>query len=217
MHQSLYQALRTVAPPVARRYAREVFGTSVRVRIEARSLPPLAGDIAPFAVRLMDSSDARDIAAWLRIQSESFGSDMDPAVFDRIVRRHPTYDVRRTYFLLDHDEPAGICSAAVFKRNPAIGVGHQLALLPRVRGKGLGFYLARFRYQSLVEEGLQQLEMETTLYYRQAIRNHFRMGFRPKPHRDEWNQRDGARGEQRLLANLILEGRYLEWKLRGKA
>ena len=57
--------------------------------------------------------------------------------------------------------------------------------------------------------------MESTLFYRQAIRNHFRLGFRPKMHRDEWNQIDGARAEQRLLANLILEGRYAAWKLRN--
>jgi hypothetical protein len=42
------------------------------------------------------------------------------------------------------------------------------------------------------------------------------MGFRPKPYADEWNQRDGARAEQRLLANLVLEGLYLKWKLRPK-
>jgi hypothetical protein len=217
MRQSLYQGLRDVAPPVVRRYVRRVYGASVRLRIDAQSLPPLVRDVAPFSVRLMDPSDPREIDAWLRIQHAGFGSDLNPTVFDRIIRHHPICDVRRTYFLLDHDEPVGTASAAVFRRNPSIGFGHQAALLPRVRGRGLGLYLALFRYHSLVDDGLQRLEMETTLYYRQAIRNHFRMGFRPKPHPDEWNQRDGARAEQRLLANLILEGRYVGWKLRYKA
>ena len=215
MRQSLFEALRAVAPPTVRRYVRGVYGATVRFQIEAHLLSPMVRDIAPFSVRLMDASDPREIASWLRIQREGFGSELDPAVFDHIIRHHPTYDVRRTYFLLDHDEPVGAASAAVFRKNPSIGYGHQAALLPHVRGKGLGLYLALFRYPSLVDDGLQRLEMESTLFYRQAIKNHFRMGFRPKLQRDEWNLCDGARPEQRLLANLMLESRYMDWRLRS--
>ena len=215
MRQSLYHALRNATPPVVRRYVRGVYGATVCLRMEVQSLPPLVRDIAPFSVRLMDTSDPHDIDAWLRIQHAGFGSDLNPTVFDRVIRHHPTYDVRRTYFLLDHDEPVGIASAAVFRRNPSIGCGHQTALLPHVRGKGLGFHLVLFRYHTLVDEGLERLETETTLFYRQAIRMDFRLGFRSKPSRDDWNHRDGARGGQRMLANLILERRYCEWKLRA--
>lgn len=217
MRQRLYQSLRAVAPAVVRRYVRGVYGAAVRLGIDAASLPPVVGDIAPFSVRLMDADDPRDIDAWIRIQHAGFGSDLDPTVFDRIIRRHPTYDVRRTYFVLEHDEPVGTASAAVFRRNPSIGVGHQATVLPHVRGKGLGLHLALVRYHSLVADGLRRLEVETAPYYRQAIRNHFRMGFLPKARCDEWNQPDGARREQRLLANLILVGRYGAWKLRSKA
>jgi hypothetical protein len=206
-----------VAPPAARRYIRGVYGANVHVQIEAQALPPLARDITPFSVRLMDTGDPHEIATWSRIQAAGFGSAVDASLFDRIIRRHPTYDVRRTYFLVEHDEPVGVVSAAVYRKNPWIGAGHNESLLPRVRGKGLGLYLALFRYHSLIDDGVRHLEMETTLYYRQAIRNHFRMGFRPKPRRDEWNQRDGARADHRLLANLILEARYLRWMLRGGA
>lgn len=210
-----YRALRDSAPPAIRRYVRDVYGVSVRLKAEAHSLPPLVRDIAPFSVRLMDPCDPLDMASWLRIQQDGFGTDPNPAVYDRIIRSHPTYDVRRTYFLLDRHEPVGAASAAVFRQNPSIGFGHQAALLSRVRGRGLGLYLALFRYHSLVDEGVRHLETETTLYYRQAIRNHFRMGFRPKPGRDEWNPRDAGRMQQSLLANAILESRYLGWKLRS--
>jgi hypothetical protein len=217
MRQNLYETLRAAAPSVVRRYVRGVYGVSVRVQIDAASLLPLVRPSDPFSVRPMDPDDPRDIDAWTRIQSEGFGSPGDASSFDRLVRRHPLYDVRRTYFLVERDEPVGTASAAVYRKNPAIGVGHQAALLTRVRGKGLGLYLALFRYHALVDEGLQRLEMETTLYYRQAIKNHFRMGFRPKLNRDEWNQGDGARMEQRLLVSLILEGRYLTWQRRTPA
>lgn len=213
----LYEALRALAPPVVRRYVRGVYGANIHLQIRSRSLPPLSRDIAPFGVRLMDTADPREIAAWTRIQSQAFETAPDPGMFDRIIRDHPAYDVRRTYLLLQHDEPVGAISAAVYKRNPSVGVGHQEALLPHVRGRGLGLHLALFRYHSLADEGFERLEVETTLYYHQAIKNHFRMGFRPKLRRDEWNQHDGASALQRLLANLTLVCRYLAWKLRHRS
>jgi hypothetical protein len=44
--------------------------------------------------------------------------------------------------------------------------------------------------------------------------NNFSVGLQPKLRRDSWNQRDDASDLQRLIANALLESRYLAWRAR---
>lgn len=209
---NLYSSLRAIAPDPVRRFVRDIYAVNIHLQARADALPPLERDIAPFTVRLMDTADPRDIRAWLHIQREGFGQQMEEADFDRIILHHPTYDIRQTYFLLERDEPVGAASAGVYRGNPSIGIGHQATVLPHIRGRGLGLYLQLYRYHTLRAEGLRLFGTETTLFYRRAILNDFHIGFRPKLRRDPWNQRDNSTSLQRLVANALFESRYLAWR-----
>jgi GNAT superfamily N-acetyltransferase len=211
---NLYDTLRSLAPDAVRRYVRGINAVNLHLQCKAEALAPLDRDITPFAVRMMDAGDPREIGAWTRIQRQGFGAQIEEDAFDRLVLSHPAYDIRHTHFLLEDGQPVGAASGGVYRRNPSIGVGHQVTVLPHLRGRGLGRHLILYRYHALHADGIRLFETETTLFYRQGIVNNFSVGLQPKLRRDSWNQRDDASDLQRLIANALLESRYLAWRAR---
>ena len=174
-------------------------------------LPPLTHDLSPLYVREMLMHDPADIAAWLEIHNDAFGTAWGVADYEREILRHPTVKVWHTYLLMEGALAIGSACAGVFQRNAEVGVGHFLGLRRSARGRGLGRYLAVYRYHRLREAGIQICESETTLRNRESLGIHFACGFRPKTRWDVWNSPDPADALQQWITRQRLGRLYRRW------
>jgi len=174
-------------------------------------LPPLDRDIAPLHVREMRMHDEAEIAAWLEVHNDAFGSAWGAEDYEREILHHPTVAVWHTYLILDGPRAIGAASAGVYRRNPEVGVGHFVGLRRAAHGRGLGRHLVLYRYHRLREAGIRLCESETTLRNHESLGIHFACGFRPKPRLDAWNSPDPGDALQRGITRWRLRRFYRRW------
>jgi GNAT superfamily N-acetyltransferase len=152
-----------------------------------------------------------DIAAWLEIHNDAFGSAWGLEDYEREILHHPTVTVWHTYLIMDGSRALGSACAGVYRRNPEVGAGHFLALRRSAHGRGLGRHIVLYRYHRLREAGIRLCESETTLRNRESIGIHFACGFRPKTRLDAWNSPDPGDALQRWITRQRLERLYRRW------
>jgi GNAT superfamily N-acetyltransferase len=164
--------------------------------------------------RPMNMLDDGDVRTWLDIHNDAYGRSWDRAQYEAWILHHPHVDVLHTYLLYQDARPVGAGSAALFRRNRTIGVGHYVGVRKAYQGRGFGSRLMLFRYHRLRELGVASFEMETTISRRRSLWAHFNCGFKPKPRFDDWNTYDQAAPWIRALTRVRLERLYQQWRRR---
>jgi GNAT superfamily N-acetyltransferase len=152
----------------------------------------------------MDMGDDAEVRRWLAVHNAAFRHRWGLEEYRRAILEHPHFVIRHTIFVIEGDTPLGVASAGTFRRNPSVGVGHYLGVVPGARGRGLGRALVLERFRLLREARVGVGESETTLSRTSSLALHLNLGFRPKYELDPWNSPDEASPLLRALANARL-------------
>jgi len=178
---------------------------------------PALPDIMPLSMKEMATDNEQDIEAWLQIIGESFSRSVNRADFIKAIIDHNEYLVERTYFLMRDEEPIGVVSWGIFRRNKKMGVTHYLGIKKYYSGRGLGKYLILYTLHKMRDEGITLCECESKLEHGKSLLIHFDFGFQPKE-RDEWNVENITPWPFNILARRRFRALYDRWqKERGSS
>jgi GNAT superfamily N-acetyltransferase len=162
-------------------------------------------------LRDLDPDDPDDVRRWLHVQNAAFDRDWTAENHRLAMRENPYVVVDRTYVAERDGEPVGIASTGRFRGNPAVGIGHYLAVHPSAQRSGLALALCSRRYRDLAATGIEVAEAQTHLHRVGSLRAHFRCGFEPKADLDPWNSVVPTGGPLREEADRRLAELHADW------
>ncbi len=179
-------------------------------KINLHSLPYFEPNVS-INIQEMDYDNGGHIRDWIEIHNGAFKRNWKRAEFERAMTGNKTVRVIKTFFLNKNGVPVGTASIGNYHANNRIGTGHYLCLMPEFQGKGLGKYLAHFRYNELKKLNFSEAESETRINCTKSIYIHFELGFEPKNKMDPWNSARGSSMVPETIASARLNRLHESW------
>jgi GNAT superfamily N-acetyltransferase len=162
-----------------------VSGIVVNLQADLSKLPPLKYPPG-YSVREMDTTNVKDIAAWIRIVNEAYpDASENENTFHKLLHSHPFLAIEKIFFITGNDRPVGTVTTGRYRKNRNVGGDARLAVLLTEQGKGLGFFAINYAFHYLKSQGINQGETVITLKRKQSIALHIKCGFKLQPDREK--------------------------------
>jgi len=181
------------------------------VRRGLANLPPVRTP-RPYVLRTFREGDE---AAWEKIVAEAFGKTVGHYHFDPLVRNFGGFRPEHVFFIVCPDNEA-VATATALPQTRDGGTPprlHMVGVLPRYRGKKLGYWASLAAMNQLAREGAKEVSLLTDDFRLAAVKTYLGLGFEPylvhENQRERWAKifaALGGKGDWAARFARMLEG-----------